>query len=184
MLLTPGNVTGSVANWDNLALFLNAGIAAVHAVDPTIKIMMHLDRGGDNAGTTSWVDAATAHGVPFDILGEACYTNVQGDPATWLSNFNSLVTQYPDLELMIVEYSESADDLSGNVDIWRQANDIVFNLAGKRGLGAYVWEPSYWQETLFDAQGRTSSPGLPNPFIQGSPRIALYDQMASDYGLR
>lgn len=184
MLLTPGNVTGSVANWDNLALFLNAGIAAVHVVDPTIKIMMHLDRGGDNAGTTSWVDAATAHGVHFDILGEACYTNIQGDPATWLSNFNSLVTQYPDLELMIVEYSESADDLSGNVDIWRQANDIVFNLAGKRGLGAYVWEPSYWQETLFDAQGRTSSPDLPNPFIQGSPRIALYDQMASDYGLR
>lgn len=184
MLLTPGSVTGSVANWDNLALFLNAGIAAVHAVDPTIKIMMHLDRGGDNAGTTSWVDAALAHGVHFDILGEACYTNVQGNPTTWLSNFNSLVAQYPDLELMIVEYSESADDLSGNVDIWRQANDIVFNLAGKRGLGAYVWEPSYWQETLFDAQGRTSSPDLPNPFILGSPRIALYDQMASDYGLR
>ena len=184
MLLTPGSVTGSVANWDNLALFLNAGIAAVHAVDPTIKIMMHLDRGGDNAGTTSWVDAALAHGVHFDILGEACYTNVQGNPTTWLSNFNSLVAQYPDLELMIVEYAESADDLSGNVDIWRQANDIVFNLAGKRGLGAYVWEPSYWQETLFDAQGRTSSPDLPNPFILGSPRIALYDQMASDYGLR
>lgn len=184
MLLTPGTVTGSVANWDNLALFLNAGIAAVHAVDPTIQIMMHLDRGGDNAGTTSWVDAAIAHGVHFDILGEACYTNVQGDPATWLSNFNSLVTQYPDLKLMIVEYSESTDDLSGNVDIWRQANDIVFNLAGKRGLGAYVWEPSYWEETLFDAQGRTSSPDLPNPFILGSPRIALYDQMASDYGLR
>ena len=184
MLLTPGSVTGSVANWDNLALFLNAGIAAVHAVDPTIKIMMHLDRGGDNAGTTSWVDAALAHGVHFDILGEACYTNVQGNPTTWLSNFNSLVAQYPDLELMIVEYAESADDLSGNVDIWRQANDIVFNLAGKRGLGAYVWEPSYWQETLFDAQGRTSSPDLPNPFILGAPRIALYDQMASDYGLR
>jgi arabinogalactan endo-1,4-beta-galactosidase len=184
LLLTPGAVTGSVDNWDNLALFLNAGIDAVHAVDPTIKIMMHLDRGGDNAGTTTWVSAAIAHGVHFDILGEACYTNVQGDPSTWLSNFNSLVTQYPDLKLMIVEYSESADDLSGDVDIWRQANDIVFNLAGKRGLGAFVWEPTGWQETLFDAQGRTDATDLPNPFLLGSPRIALYDQMASDYGLR
>jgi arabinogalactan endo-1,4-beta-galactosidase len=184
ILLTPGTVTGSVDNWTNLALFLQAGIDAVHAVDPTIKIMVHLDRGGDNAGTTGWINAAIAHGVHFDILGEACYTNVQGDPSTWLSNFNSLVTQYPDLGLMIVEYSESADDLSGNVDIWRQANDIVFNLAGKRGLGALVWEPTEWQETLFDAQGRTNAADLPNPFIQGSPRINLYDQMASDYGLR
>jgi arabinogalactan endo-1,4-beta-galactosidase len=184
MLLTPGNVTGSVDNWDNLALFLNAGIAAVHAVDPTIQIMLHLDRGGDNAGTKAWVDSALTHGVHFDILGEACYTNVQGDPSTWLANFNALVTQYPDLKLMIVEYSESADDLAGNVDIWRQANDIVFNLAGKRGLGAFVWEPTEWQETLFDGQGRSDAPDLPNPFISGAPRIALYDQMASDYGLR
>jgi arabinogalactan endo-1,4-beta-galactosidase len=184
LLLTPGDVTGSTSNWDNLALFLNAGIEAVHAVDPTIKIMLHLDRGGDNAGTTAWVNAALAHGVHFDVLGQACYTNVQGDPSTWLSNFDALVTQYPALQLMIVEYSESADDLSGGVDIWRQANDIIFNLAGKRGLGTTVWEPSGWQETLFDAQGRTSAADLPNPFLPGAPRIALYDQMASDYGLR
>jgi hypothetical protein len=54
----------------------------------------------------------------------------------------------------------------------------------KRGLGAFVWEPTEWQETLFDAQGRSSAADLPNPFIVGSPRIALFDQMASDYGLR
>jgi arabinogalactan endo-1,4-beta-galactosidase len=184
LLLTPGVVTGSATNWDNLALFLNAGIDAVHTVDPTIKIMLHLDRGGDNAGTTAWVDAALAHGVRFDVLGQACYTNVQGDPSTWLSNFDALVTQYPALQLMIVEYSESADDLSGGIDIWRQANDIIFNLVGKRGLGTTVWEPSGWQETLFDAQGRTNAADIPNPFLPGAPRIALYDQMASDYGLR
>jgi arabinogalactan endo-1,4-beta-galactosidase len=184
LLLTPGTVTGSTSDWDKLAMFLSAGIAAVHEVDATIKIMLHLDRCGDNAGTIAWVDAALAHGVAFDLLGQACYTNVEGPTEGWQSNFEALVTRYPALAFMIVEYAESSDDLSGNLDVWRQANDIVFNLPGKKGVGTYVWEPSQWEETLFDAQGLSSAPDLPNPFIPNAPRIALFDQMASDYGLR
>ena len=134
MLLTPGTVTGSTSNWGNLATFLNAGIAAVHSIDPSIKIMLHLDRCGDNTGSETWIDAALANGVSFDILGQACYTDVEGPPSGWESNLNDLVSRYPNLEFMIVEYAENSADLAGNVDIWRQSNDIVFNLPGKAGL--------------------------------------------------
>jgi arabinogalactan endo-1,4-beta-galactosidase len=184
LLLTPGNVTGSTSNWENLAMFLNAGIAAVHSIDPSIKIMLHLDRCGDNTGSQSWIDAALANGVSFDILGQACYTDVEGPPSGWESNLNDLVIRYPNLEFMIVEYAENSTDLAGNVDIWRQANDIVFNLPGKKGLGTAVWEPTKWEETLFDAQGLSNAVDLPNPFTPSAPRIELFDQIATDYGLR
>ena len=43
---------------------------------------------------------------------------------------------------MIAEYSQEK----------RAANDIMFNLAGGRGLVTFVWEPTRWRETLFDRQ--------------------------------
>ena len=143
-------------------MFLNAGIAAVREVDSSIKIMLHLDRGGDNAGTRAWVDSALANNVAFDVLGLSCYTNVQGPPTTWQSNFDDLIVRYPNLQFMIVEYSETAADLAAPLDVWRQANDVMFTLA-KKGLGAFVWEPTAWQETLFDAGGEPARPIWPTP---------------------
>ena len=139
---------------------------------------------GDNTGSETWIDAALANGVSFDILGQACYTDVEGPPSGWESNLNDLVSRYPNLEFMIVEYAENSADLAGNVDIWRQSNDIVFNLPGKKGIGTAVWEPTKWEETLFDPQGLSNAADLPNPFTPGAPRIELFDQIATDYGLR
>jgi arabinogalactan endo-1,4-beta-galactosidase len=182
ILLSPGVVTGSASNWSNLAALLNAGMAGVHEVDGGVGIVLQIDRCGDNAGTRAWVDDALSHQVPLTVLGQSCYTNYQGAPSTWQSNFDDLVARYPDLQFMVSEYSESSADLSGSLNVWRQADDLAFRLPAQRGLGAFVWEPTQWQETLFDDKGNTAA--LTSPFAPGSPRIALYDQMAADYGLR
>jgi arabinogalactan endo-1,4-beta-galactosidase len=191
-------VSGSTSNWTNLAGLLNAGIAGVKAVDSSINIMMHIDRGGDNAGTRTWVDNAMSHGVSFDALGESCYTNFQGDPSTWQANFADLVTRYPALSFVIAEYAEDSADLAGNSEcanegagpcnVWRRANDIAFGIPGKKGLGTFVWEPTEYEETLFDNQNqaKTNDPAnLPNPFAtaDAGARIQLYDQMVTAYGL-
>jgi arabinogalactan endo-1,4-beta-galactosidase len=44
----PNQVTGSTANWNNLGTLLKAGVKGVKDVDTGIKIMLHIDRGGDN----------------------------------------------------------------------------------------------------------------------------------------
>jgi arabinogalactan endo-1,4-beta-galactosidase len=197
MLLPLGSNAGN--DFANLAALVNAGIAGVKAVDDSIKIMLHIDRGGDNATTTWWLDGMMSKGVTFDVLGQSCYTNYQGDPSTWQANFADLVTQYPTLSFLVAEYAEDSDDLAGDTaadaggcpeatgpcNVWRRANDIAFGIPGKKGLGAFIWEPTEWEESLFDNQvsAKTNDPAnLPNPFGSGA-RIQLYDQMATAYGL-
>jgi beta-galactosidase/arabinogalactan endo-1,4-beta-galactosidase len=136
---------GSTNNWINLGTLLKAGIAGVKDVDTTIKIVMHIDRGGDNAGTRNWVDNAVKQGVVFDILGESCYTSYQGPPSGWQSNFTDLVTRYPKYSFIMAEYSQDK----------RAANDIMFNLAGEKGLGTFIWEPLQYGEAIFTRSGST-----------------------------
>jgi arabinogalactan endo-1,4-beta-galactosidase len=196
--ITPGMLLPLGSNstsWTNLGTLLKAGIAGVKAVDSTIKIMMHIDRGGDNATSKWWVTNAMTQGVAFDVLGESCYTNFQGDPSTWQANFADLVTQFPNLSFMIAEYDEDSADLAGNTEcaaegtgpcnVWRRANDIAFNIPNKKGIGTLIWEPTEYEETLFDNQNKAltnDTTNLPNPFGTGA-RIQLYDQMVTAYGL-
>jgi arabinogalactan endo-1,4-beta-galactosidase len=193
-MLLPQGSNSTVAGWVNLGTLLKAGIAGVKAVDSTIKIMMHIDRGGDNPKTTWWVNGAMTNNVPFDILGESCYTNYQGDPSTWKANLDSLPATYPNLEFMIAEYDEDSADLAGNSEckaegtgpcnVWRTANDIAFGIPNKKGIGTLIWEPTEYEESLFQNTNDavTNATALPNPFGTGA-RIQLYDQMVTAYGL-
>jgi arabinogalactan endo-1,4-beta-galactosidase len=154
---------GRTSNWTNLGTLLKAGIAGVKDVDTTIKIIMHIDKGGDNTATRSWVDNAVKQGVVFDILGESCYTSFQGPPSGWQSNFADLVTRYPAYQFIIAEYSQEK----------RAANDVMFNIPDGRGLGTIIWEPLQYLEAFFTASGNNWST---NSYID------LYPQMSKDYG--
>jgi arabinogalactan endo-1,4-beta-galactosidase len=156
---------GSTRDWTILASLLKAGISGVKDVDPRILIVLHIDRGGDNATTRRWVDNALAHGVAFDILGESCYTRFQGPPAKWKANFDDLVTRYPRLSFIIAEFAyETAE-----------SNEIMHNLPDHRGLGTFIWEPTQRgnQQQLFDGSGAV----IPE-------KMALYDKVVKEYGLK
>jgi arabinogalactan endo-1,4-beta-galactosidase len=137
-------------------------------IDPSIKIMMRIDTGGTNSTTTWWIAGVQNQGVSFDVLGLSCYTAYadQGPPANWQSNFSSLVTQYPNLSFAMAEYDEGAPDISGNLNVWRQANDIVFNLPNKKGLGTFFFEPTFtasWDQPLFDFTSGNNVTPLADP---------------------
>ena len=122
----------SPGGWTNLGILLNAAASGVRDADPGIKIALHLDR-CDQLGTSqSFIDGALSHGVPFDVFAESCYTGTQGQPSDWQATFSSLASSYPDLELMVAEYS-------GEV---RAANDVVFNLPNNQGIGAFSFTPT------------------------------------------
>jgi arabinogalactan endo-1,4-beta-galactosidase len=188
---------GSTSNWGNLAQLLTAAIAGVKAVDSSIQIVLQLGLCGDNTATRAWVDDAMSNGVKFDVLGESCYTNLQGDPSTWQANFTDLATRYAGLSFVVSEYGETSADLSGNnapdaggctssagpCNVWLRANEIAHGIPGHRGLGAFLWEPTWFDEALVDDAGKTVDPAnLPNPF-DGGARILLYDQLVKAYGL-
>ena len=166
--ITPGLMTdrgGSARDWPQLGRLLKAGIAGVKAVDPAIRVMLHIDRGGDNASARRWVDAALAEGVAFDVLGLSCYERWHGPPAGWKQNFEDLAGRYPSLTFAIAEVDAHT----------REANEIMRGLANGRGLGTFIWEPTANNagQALFDPQGNVIE-----------AKMAAYDEMIKQYGLR
>lgn len=136
-----GGAAGN-ANWPNLAALLIAGIEAVRAVDPSIKVMLHLENTDDPAGIRWWLGNALSLGVDFDVLGLSCYTTYQGEPTVWESTFEGLARDYPDLEFVIAEYNPARTE----------ANLMIRNLHGGRGLGTFFWEPTRsgsWGASMF-----------------------------------
>ena len=161
-------IGGSSSNWDNLAALLNAGIEGVQEVDPDIKTMLHIENTDDLSGVKWWVDSARSRGVDFDVLGLSCYTAFQGPSSTWQNTFNDLANSYPDLEFAIAEYNPERT----------QANLIIHDLPGGRGLGTFFWEPTRsgeWGDSMFTWQGGVA--------VANSADFAEYDALLPQLGL-
>ena len=126
-------VTGAISNWTNLGMLLKAGSSGVKEVDPSIQVMLHIDRGNNLNTSRSFIQNAMTQGVVFDVFGESCYTAYQGMPSDWMSTFTQLQTAFPTLKFVIAEYGPEQ----------RAANDIMFNLPNQAGLGTYNWEPTH-----------------------------------------
>jgi arabinogalactan endo-1,4-beta-galactosidase len=179
MLLSPGTPLGpsSTAGWPQLAQLLTAGINAVHEVDPSIQIMLHLDRGGDLGSSIAFINNALANGVAFDVFGESCYVAYQGGPSACKNTLNNLVTMFPNLKFIMAEYNADPADQTDNEP--RQINDIIFNLPNHQGLGTFFWEPTRDINNanlgIFTVGSNVYSP-IPSCITQ-------YDQMRTDYGL-
>jgi arabinogalactan endo-1,4-beta-galactosidase len=179
VLLTPGTALGpqSTPGWPQFAQLIRAGIDAVHEVDPTIKIMLHLDRCGDLDTSVAFIDSALAYGVTFDVFGESCYVAYQGPPSAWQATLNGLVARFPNLKFVMAEYNSDPSDPTD--DMLRQANDVMFNLPNHQGLGTFFWEPTRAinaaNHGMFTLNGTVYSP-IPSCINQ-------YDQMKIDYGL-
>jgi arabinogalactan endo-1,4-beta-galactosidase len=177
MLWDTGKINNS--NFGNLATLVKAGVRAVREIDPEIVVVMHLEKCNNLATTKWWLDGVLKEGVTFDVLGQSCYASApngvagfQGAPADWKSTFTQLAAAYPTLKFMIAEYSAEQ----------RAAGDVMFGLADKRGRGTFNWDPTRSYETLpNDPLFKTN--GAWNRFVAIPEKMALYEQMAKDYGI-
>lgn len=74
---------GRKPEYDNIARFVSAGIRAVREIsgqallagflDEKIKVMIHLDNGGNNEMYRDWFDHYVERGEDFDIIGLSYY---------------------------------------------------------------------------------------------------------------
>jgi len=101
MLYPYGRAT--TENWPRLAALLKAGHAAVKAVQPSAKVVLHLDGGGDEAKYHDWFDQARAHGVEWDVIGSSYYPFWTGKTAAQMAAFSAAVTQRHDSDLLVME---------------------------------------------------------------------------------
>ncbi len=189
--ITPGMMNdhqpeggGGYRHWDQLAELLKAGLAGVTEVDPRIITMLHVDLGGNNAKTRWWVDSALSRGVQFDVLGESCYTDFQGQPEKWKANFDDLAARYPNLHFVCAEIADQV----------RPANDIMRALPDHRGLGTFIWEPTQngnrqglFTSMMRNRRGATTAQAAAAPTTRPGAvipeKMGVYDKLVKDYGL-
>jgi arabinogalactan endo-1,4-beta-galactosidase len=179
MLWDTGGISGD--DFSDFASLLKSGISAVRDIDPSILIMLHIEKCNNLSTTRWWLEGVHDEGVEFDVFGQSCYapaiidgsqhhTGYQGSPSEWGPVFNAIASDYPNLKFVIAEYSAEQ----------RAANDVVFNIPDERGLGTFNWDPTRFYDThpnvpLFEPVGAW------NDFVVVQDRMSIYDEMATYY---
>lgn len=91
--------------WANLAGLLEAaceGVADAFPTGPRPEVMIHIDRGGDNAGARRFLDSLTSRGVSFDLIGLSYYPWWHGSLADLEANLADLALRYGK-DIIVVE---------------------------------------------------------------------------------
>ncbi len=156
MLWPEGRIT--VNGFGNFAAFIDQGYAAVKAVSPNSKVIVHFAKGEDNGAFRYFFDGLKTQGARWDVMGLSLYP----DADSWLSftsraqaNMNDLVTRYPGKEVMVVETG-----LANYVPV--ATRQMLYDLIAKtqavpnnKGLGVVYWEPEAynWQGYTLGAWG-------------------------------
>jgi arabinogalactan endo-1,4-beta-galactosidase len=173
MLWNDGRVGGSFDNpqqWSKLGELIKAGVRGVREScegGDEVRIMIHRDRGGDNAGSQWFFGNLISQGVDFDIIGLSYYPFYSGHGTLdqVRANLNDLAVRY-NKDLIIVEtaypwtlqwfdsntnivgsstplhpgYPASIDGQKGFL---RNLMNIVRNVPNQKGAGVFYWAPEY-----------------------------------------
>lgn len=154
MLWPDGKLPG---NWSNFADLLKAGVRGVKAGagdEPRPKIMIHIDRGGDERATRAFFDHCGEFGIEYDVIGQSYYPWWHGSLDQLRENMTFMAQTYDkDIILAEVAYNwrpaEYKDKTApfpetpeGQEAFLREVNEIVRNTPNGRGCGIFWWEPA------------------------------------------
>jgi arabinogalactan endo-1,4-beta-galactosidase len=144
-------------NWDNFADLLKAGIRGVEAGTgdaPRPLIMIHIDRGGDLAGTKYFFDKCQEHDVQYDVIGQSYYPWWHGSLLDLRDNLKFMAETYEkDIILVEVAYNWRPAEYrnrpapfpetpEGQREFLDEVNRLVLNTPHHRGKGIFWWEPA------------------------------------------
>lgn len=158
-------------HWTEFAALMQAGIAGARAGNPAghrLAVMLHIDRGGDNAGSRYFFDHVLAAGVlDFDVIGESYYSFWHGSFADLRGNLNDLSLRYH-RDLVVVETAypwtlRNGDDLGnfiseigqlpdaerypptphGQAAYFERLRRVLREVPAGRGTGFFDWEPEW-----------------------------------------
>ena len=158
---------GSYTNFSQLAQLLNKGYEATKAIDTSIKVVVHIDKGNDNARFRWFFDNARTNGVKYDVIGLSYYPYwINSDYTTTIAdlqnNLNDMVSRY-NKEVMIVEVGGDYALVQNTKDMLTATINAVRNVPNQKGLGVIYWEPegektwSGYQLNCWQSNGKPST---------------------------
>lgn len=130
---------GSTSNWSQLAGLINQGYAAVKAVSPTSKVIVH-HSGLSSLSTLEWFyDNLASNSTQYDILGFSYYDGPD-TLSTATTNLAAMAARY-NKPVMICEIGHSVTDVIGAQYDVRSAMEALAAVPNSNGLGLFYWEP-------------------------------------------
>ena len=136
---------GKYTNFNQLAQLLNKGYEATKNIDSSIKVIVHIDQGNDNARFRWFFDNARNNGVKYDVIGLSYYPYWLNSDYTITidnlkNNMTDMVSRYGK-EVMIVEVGGDFTKIQNTYDMLVAVINVVRNIPNKKGLGVIYWEP-------------------------------------------
>ncbi|MBF9236518.1 glycosyl hydrolase 53 family protein [Hymenobacter sp. BT683] len=184
MLWPEGRIS---TNAQNFAELVDQGYAAVKAVNPTSKVIVHVDNGFNNARFRYVFDRLTQYGARYDVIGLSLYPTAANWPtltAQCLANMNDLVARYPGKEVMVVETGMPANAPIPAQQMLLDLMAKVRSVPGNKGLGVLYWEPQAYNWMGYGL-GMWSNNGRPtvaiNAFLDNPPAAGLVINPSFEY---
>ncbi|WP_156940185.1 glycoside hydrolase family 53 protein [Caldanaerobius polysaccharolyticus] len=154
--------------WDKFTDLIKAGVNGVEdSLDSKqwIKIMIHIDRGGDNETSRWFFDNLISKSVEFDVIGLSFYPLWHGTLSMLKDNISDLALRY-NKDIVVVEcaYPFAINTVEGSQSIINDSSQlhegyeatpegqaryvrdliaIVKGIPQGRGKGVFYWEPDW-----------------------------------------
>lgn len=171
MIWDEGRVDGEYntpQQWEKLAALIAAGVRGVRAVPKEgqpIPVMIHIDRGGDNAGSRFFFDKLAEFNMDYDIIGLSYYSWWHGTLEEFTDNLYDLAGRYrkpivvvevaypwtmmsPDEQPLIFNkeewvYPGFPPTVEGQKKWLEELIRRIKQVPDGLGLGLYYWEPCW-----------------------------------------
>ena len=159
---------GSTSNFAQLTQLLNKGYDAVKAVNAASKVVVHLDKGNDNARFRSFFDRLRTNGGKYDVIGMSYYPYwLNQDYTASINNLqfnlNDMASRYGK-EVVVAEVGGDCTNASQNVyDMLVAVQNAVVAVPNGRGLGVFYWEPEGYRNFSGYQLSAWGNDGKPSP---------------------
>jgi len=134
-------------NGKYLAELINAGYQATKAIDPRIKVIVHLDRGNENGMYRAFFDDLEKNGGNYDVVGLSYYPFWLQEKKDYNQTIYDLGNNLIDMaaryhkDIMVVEVGGEDTRSANTRDMLAAVIRRVRAVPGNRGLGVVYWEP-------------------------------------------
>lgn len=161
---------GCTHNWKQLGQLLNKGYDATKAVDPKIKVIVHVDEGNNIDKFNAFFDHVTQENVRYDVIGlsyypfwiKKDYTETIADLETNLINLSKKYNK----EVMVVEVGGEVSKVENTYKLLEATINAVRKVPNNKGLGVMYWEPQGIESWSHYSLNAWLENGQPSPALQ------------------
>ena len=180
-VMSPPEPYDDTKQWNRLIRLLKAdidGVSSATAPDGRVRIIIHIDCGGDWPVTRWYLDHLARAGLDYDVVGQSYYPHWHGSLENVRDNIRKTIRRYGK-DVMIVETGYPSRDTrlspaAAKYMIWPETPagqkqflaDLIRTVKESGGIGVNYWHPeatyipgdtNRWRgpdaNSLFDGQG-------------------------------